>query len=446
MGSIDWTFLEAFFGTHGKLIAAALALAVAVISLLIWMLRYLSDRIREREREKLDAQLHAQQEKILAQEQDIERRNDVLRRAEQALRLQRAEIEEREKALDNVRVAFTGQEHELWCLTDPRKPDGYDRRMSEPGRPPIVMVANLKGGVGKTTLTANLAAHFSKSGLRVLVIDVDYQGSLSNMMLSADACEEVPPGVRMLLDPRAEAPSLADAMQPFTNILDGSAIVPSRYDLAAIENQVMVEYLLREDENDGRYRLARHLLDEMDSGRFDIALIDAPPRLTAGAINAFCASTHLLVPTVYDELSAEAVGTFLNGARTLKSFLNSSIDLLGVVGMLTQRQPTLVTREENAKAVAAEQIRRVWRHSYHFFDRHIPRRASIAEAAGNSIAYHESPEVRGLFEELGQEIAARLNLPPRALDRLPPANRSVNSAARTREPSYGRDDLGVPAE
>lgn len=51
---------------------------------------------------------------------------------------------------------------------------------------PIIMVANLKGGVGKTTLTANLAAFFSERGKRVLLIDCDYQGSLSNMLLSAD--------------------------------------------------------------------------------------------------------------------------------------------------------------------------------------------------------------------------------------------------------------------
>ena len=67
---------------------------------------------------------------------------------------------------------------------------------------------------------------------------------------------------------------------------------------------------------------------------FDVALIDAPPRLTAATINGFCASTHLLVPTVYDKLSAEAVGTFLNGVRTLKNALNTQIDLLGVVGTL----------------------------------------------------------------------------------------------------------------
>jgi chromosome partitioning protein len=141
---------------------------------------------------------------------------------------------------------------------------------------------------------------------------------------------------------------------------------------------------------------------------FDIALIDAPPRLTAGAINAFCASTHLLVPTVYDMLSAEAVATFLNGAQILKSALNHNIDLLGIVGMLTYQQNTLTPRENTAKSFAMRQVTEAWSANHHFFERHIPRKAAIAAAAGENIAYYGDPDVRSWFDELGTEMAVRL--------------------------------------
>src|SRR5205807_10288596 len=106
--------------------------------------------------------------------------------------------------------------------------------------------------------------------------------------------------------------------------------------------------------------LAKLLLSDEMADSFDVMLIDAPPRLTAGTVNAFCASTHLLVPTVFDLLSAEAVGTFLNGAEALKHSLNHGIDLLGVVGMLTYQQGKLSVREENAKRAAMRQVAQAW--------------------------------------------------------------------------------------
>jgi chromosome partitioning protein len=187
-------------------------------------------------------------------------------------------------------------------------------------------------------------------------------------------------------------------------------IVASSYALAAMENRLMIEYLLGDDRryDDGRYRLANHLLSEDVGDTFDVALIDAPPRLTAATINAFCASTHLLVPTVYDKTSAEAVGTFLNGVRTLKSALNTQIDLLGVVGTLTHRQDSLVPREQNARNMAKDQVASVWGPNFHVFERHIPRRSAIAEAAGGDIAFYRDETVRGLFAALGGEISSRL--------------------------------------
>jgi chromosome partitioning protein len=187
-------------------------------------------------------------------------------------------------------------------------------------------------------------------------------------------------------------------------------IVASGYALAAMENRLMIEYLLGDDRryDDGRYRLANHLLSEDVGDTFDVALIDAPPRLTAATINAFCASTHLLVPTVYDKTSAEAVGTFLNGVRTLKSALNTQIDLLGVVGTLTHRQDSLVPREQNARNMAKDQVASVWGPNFHVFERHIPRRSAIAEAAGGDIAFYRDETVRGLFVALGGEISSRL--------------------------------------
>lgn len=399
--SIDWSFLEFFFGPHGKIIAAALALVVALVPLAVAAYRYWHASSIERTLSKTA-------DRVREDEEFVRKGKAALEKAKEALELQEQKIQHREKKLDNVRNGFVGKEHDLWCMHPARKPPGYDNRIWRQRHKPIIMVANLKGGVGKTTLTANLAAYFSKAGKRVLLVDVDYQGSLSNMMLSADGVEDVSHGVNTLLAGGANAQAFEAAAHKFTTVLTASSIVTARYELASLENRLMIEYLLQEDEDDGRYRLADILLHPDVAKTYDIALIDAPPRLTAGAINAFCASTHLLVPTVYDLLSAEAVGTFLNGAKSLKASLNPHIDLLGVVGMLTSQQHQLADREEHAKRVAMSQVAQAWSTSHHFFERHIPRKAAISAAAGENVAYQRDTTVREWFDELGEDIATRL--------------------------------------
>jgi cellulose biosynthesis protein BcsQ len=416
-GSIDWAFLEAFFGAYGKLVSTSLALVGGFVTLAVVLLQYLRARILKKERDaarrefehskadlqKQKARVGDQQLALNEKEEDLEKRDRLIKKAID-------EIKSREEKLQRVREAFIGKEHDLWCIHAPRKPVNYDHKLWVQRQRPIITVANLKGGVGKTTLAANLAAFFSQAGMRVLLIDVDYQGSLSNMLLSADDVLEVSAEVSELLGSGSDAAAFMTCVRRFENILPESAIISSKYEFATCENKLMIEYLLHEAPDDGRYRLAKVLLDERVSNTFDIALIDAPPRLTAGTINAFCASTHLLIPTVYDTLSAEAVGTFLGGVRVLKTRLNPVIDLLGVVGTLTYQQGQLNDREQQALSVAIGQVHKTWGPNHHFFKRHIPRKEAIADAAGESLAYFKNDTVKKWFDELGREILARLNL------------------------------------
>jgi len=449
ISSIDWTFLEAFLGDQGKIIVAVIALLVAISSLTVAILKYLAAKLAKKERDEARINLQKQLRKVQEQEDKLAETSAELAKKTTALSLtaaiqhdQEAALKEREQKLDEVRGAFVGQEYDLWCLHAARPPSGqsyYEARMRQRQRQkPVVLVANLKGGVGKSTLVANLAAYFKEAGKRVLVIDGDYQGSLSNMLLAADGRDQVAPEINKLLEPGSRAASFQSARYLFQRKLSGgSMIVASTYALATMENRLMIEYLLGDDRryDDGRYRLANILLSDEVGDAFDLALIDAPPRLTAATINGFCASTHLLVPTLYDKMSAEAVGTFLHGVRTLKNRLNTQIDLLGVVGTLTHRQDSLVPREQNARNMAKDQVAHAWGPNHYVFERHIPRRSAIAEAAGGDIAFYRDETVRGLFAALGAEIAGRL-WPQAAAEPARPPRVPRASAAFTSEPAH----------
>jgi chromosome partitioning protein len=448
ISSIDWAFLEAFFGDYGKILTAAIAFLIALISLIIAILKFLAAKIAKKERDEARVSLLRQERKVQEQQEalaaasaELAKKNAALSITAAIQRDQEAALKEREQRLKDVRSAFVGQEHDLWCLHAAQPPSGqkcYDALMTKRQRQkPVILVANLKGGVGKSTLVANLAAYFKEAGKRVLIIDGDYQGSLSNMLLAADGCDRVSPEINKLLEPGSGVASFKSACYVFRRKLAGSMIVASAYALAAMENRLMIEYLLGDDKtyDDGRYRLANLLLGDEVGDAFDVALIDAPPRLTAATINGLCASTHLLVPTVYDKMSAEAVGTFLHGVRTLKSTLNHQIDLLGLVGTLTHRQDSLVPREQNARNMARDQVAQAWGANFHVFERHIPRKNAIAEAAGGDIAFYRDETVRGWFAELGGEIAGRLWRPAAAEPARLPRVQQV-PLALAREPAH----------
>jgi hypothetical protein len=119
----------------------------------------------------------------------------------------------------------------------------------------------------------------------------------------------------------------------------------------------------------------------------------------------------------------------------LKNALNTQIDLLGVVGTLTHRQDSLLPREQNARNLVKDQVARVWSANFHIFERHIPRRNAIAEAAGGDIAFYRDATVRGWFAELGGEISARLWPKPVAEPPRPPRVQQAPRAAAS-EPAH----------
>jgi chromosome partitioning protein len=326
----------------------------------------------------------------------------------------RRRLEAQDRLIDALKY-----ERDLWSLRDPDRPEGYKEWTANP-TPKVLLVANLKGGVGKTTLSANLAAYFDqKRNARVLLIDMDYQGSLSNMLARASRHGGVESQVQRVLSGEWEGPAMIAAAHDLRPNLGRSRLLMADYRLASAENRLMIEWAFDESGVDTRFSLARALMHNAVRDRFDLVIIDAPPRLTFGMINALAASTHILIPTVIDRMSAEAVGNFLAALRGLRRDLNPLVKIAGVVLTLAP-DLKLGGPQQDSLPMLMEALR-VWEEGGVVFNAHIPRRQSIAAAAGVEIAYtlpgEDGADVRALFDPLGDEVAAAMgwDLPARAV-------------------------------
>src|SRR5579859_2927168 len=162
------------------------------------------------------------------------------------------------------------------------------RRSPQPYMATVIAVANQKGGVGKTTTTANLGAALALRGRRVLLVDLDPQGNLTSAFgLDRDLVQTV---ADSLLDRRVKLPIL--------NVANGTAgshpgatqlhVVPATVGLAAAEAQ-LINKLGREQ------RLRDQLLVVADD--YDYILIDTPPSLGVLTVNALVAATRVIIPT-----------------------------------------------------------------------------------------------------------------------------------------------------
>jgi cellulose biosynthesis protein BcsQ len=196
------------------------------------------------------------------------------------------------------------------------------------------------------------------------------------------------------------------------------------YDLKDTEDRVMVEWLLGDRRQDIRYTLYQLLRSPGIQERFALVLIDCPPRLTTACIQALCASSHLLIPTVLDPTSARAVGYFATQLKEHET-LWPHLKVLGLLGTMTRQ----LQGEQDSLRIAGDQLRDIlvgnasklnWLHrlgvpyelSYDMVLRDIPE---IGRAAERGIAYDcvskadGGEAIRTYFDRLAAVLEERMN-------------------------------------
>ena len=186
-----------------------------------------------------------------------------------------------------------------------------------------VSVINYKGGVGKTTITANLAAELAWRGNNVLLIDLDPQASLTFSFLTVDDWERDYAENRTIRnwyyayideDQNLELSSLIVNLRRITQITDGSVdIICSHLNLINIDLELATKLAgasPRQSRNNF-LRLHSRLLDGLESAdvqeKYDFVIIDCPPNFNVVTKTAIVASDRVLVPAIPDRLSTLGV-------------------------------------------------------------------------------------------------------------------------------------------
>lgn len=293
----------------------------------------------------------------------------------------------------------------------------------------VLVFANLKGGVGKTTMAANPAAYFADLGNEVLLIDFDYQGSLTRTVLRAAGkqVEGFGNSTDTLLADQLTATSVMQHVPMLQPTLNHITLLPSNYALNRAENLLLMRWLLDGSRADPRFALARLLAQEVINHKFKIVIIDTPPRLTLATVNALCAATHVVVPTNMDNLAIDNVGDLLSQMDSwFRKKLNPSIKLAGIIGTMSSQRELDDTELRSRLTVEQEARRRwggkppltvglkIWPMDAYVFQRNVPDTVRFRRDAGNTIAYLDTkaPDTapRSTIQELGQEIASRIKL------------------------------------
>ena len=200
--------------------------------------------------------------------------------------------------------------------------------VAEASRPlRVLVVANQKGGVGKTTTAINLGTALAAVGERVLLIDSDPQGNASTGLGVPRAERRV-----TLYDVLMGGTPLLDAVTPTR--LPGLDLAPADPDLSGVEIELGPEARRS-------FRLRDALEAVRASGRYTYVLIDCPPSLNLLTVNAMTAADAVLVPLQCELFALEGLSQLMRTVELVRGSLNPRLEIQGVVLTMFDRRNRL---------------------------------------------------------------------------------------------------------
>ena len=253
------------------------------------------------------------------------------------------------------------------------------------GQTKVMAIINQKGGVGKSTTAINLSAALRELGKQVLLVDLDPQGN-SSSGLGIEKSQVHNCVYDVLLNDVA----IEDVIIP--DVGEGLDLVPATINLAGAEVELVSE-MAREN----------RLKDAVGSlrGKYDYVFIDCPPSLGLLTVNALVAADKLLIPIQCEFYALEGVTKLLDSMKRVKTRLNPTLDIFGVLLTMYDGRTTLSRQ-------VVEEVRSYFGKTV--FTTLIPRTVKLSEAPsfGQPITQYD-PSGKGAqsYVNLAKEVVQR---------------------------------------
>ncbi len=246
----------------------------------------------------------------------------------------------------------------------------------------VIIVANQKGGTGKTTTTVNLSAALAQQGKKVLIVDVDPQGNATSGV-----------GVNKSELEHSVYDLLVNSISPENIIIqtqfENLDIIPCNINLTGAEIE-LVGVMSRE------LRLKKGI--ETVLPNYDFVLIDSPPSLGLITLNALVASDSIIIPIQCEFYALEGVSQLMNTLNLVKENLNPGLEIEGVL-------MTMADFRTNLTSEVIDEIKNYFQDDV--YNTIIPRNIRLSEAPshGKPITAYDPHSIGAKkYQELALEV------------------------------------------
>ena len=253
----------------------------------------------------------------------------------------------------------------------------------------IIAISNQKGGTGKTTTTVNLGIGLANEGKKVLLIDYDAQGSLTQC-LGYPNPDELSVTISNLMEKSInEQPT--EYGEGILHHSEGVDFIPANIELSGMET-FLVNTMSRE-------RVLKNYLSQIKDN-YDYVLIDCTPSLGMLTINALTAANEVIIPVQSHFLPAKGLEQLLGTVAKVKRQLNPTLKINGIL-------LTMVDGRTNLTKDISQLIRKTYGSNIKVFKTEIPLSVKAAEtsAVGKSIySYDKNGKVADAYRNLTKEV------------------------------------------